>query len=63
MLGNIAASGLDERVRMKAEQFEVHDPDKAMTRFQSLLGKLTRVTKHEVKAESKRRKVKRKRKR
>ncbi|HEV2175638.1 MAG TPA: hypothetical protein VGW33_00315 [Terriglobia bacterium] len=38
---------------MKAEQFEVHDPDKAMTRFQSLLGKLAGVPKGMVEAKRK----------
>ncbi len=32
-------------MRMKAETFEVADPNKAMGRFQSLLGKLVKVPK------------------
>ena len=39
---------------MKAETFEVEDPDKAMGRFQLLLENLVRVPKSEVKAKRKR---------
>jgi len=40
-------------VRMKAETFEVGEPDKAMGRFESLLGKLVKVPKSEIKAKRK----------
>jgi len=39
---------------MKAETFEVGEPDKAMGRFESLLGKLVKVPKSEIKAEAER---------
>jgi hypothetical protein len=41
-------------VRVKAETFEVGEPDKAMRRFESLLGKLVKVPKSEIKAKRKR---------
>ena len=44
--------------RIKAEQFEVDDPEAAMARFKSGLAKLVRVPKSEIKA--KRKRVKRK---
>ena len=52
-------------MRMKADTFEVSDPDQAMGRFQSLLGNLVKVPKSEIKAKRKRAKAaapKRKRK-
>ncbi len=50
-------------MRMKAETFEVADPNKAMGRFKSLLGNLVKVPKSEVEAKIKRTKARRKRKR
>ena len=41
-------------MRVKAETFEVVEPDKAMQRFESVLGKLVKVPKREVKAKRKR---------
>jgi len=41
-------------VRVKADTFEVADPAKAMRRFESLLGKLVKVPKGELKAKRKR---------
>jgi hypothetical protein len=46
--------------RIKAKDFEVSDPDAAMARFKSVLGKLVRVPKTEIKP--KRTKAARKRK-
>jgi hypothetical protein len=40
-------------VRVKAETFEVGEPGKAMRRFESLLGKLVKVPKGEIKAKRK----------
>jgi hypothetical protein len=40
-------------VRVKADTFEVDRPDKAMGRFESLLGKLVKVPKGEIKAKHK----------
>ena len=45
-------------MRLKAEQVEVSDPDKAWTQFQSALRKLVQVPKAEI--ETKRKRVKRK---
>jgi hypothetical protein len=39
---------------VKADTFEVSDPAKAMERFESLLGKLVKVPKGELKANRKR---------
>jgi hypothetical protein len=39
---------------VKADTFEVSDPAKAMERFESLLGKLVKVPKGELKAKRKR---------
>jgi len=41
-------------VREKADTFEVADPQKAMQKFESLLGKLVKVPKSELKAKRKR---------
>jgi hypothetical protein len=41
-------------VRLKAENLEVGEPDKAMGRFESLLRKLVKVPKSEIKAKRKR---------
>ena len=41
-------------MRVKADTFEVADPMKAMERFESLLGKLVKVPKGELKAKRKR---------
>ena len=41
-------------MREKANTFEVAEPDKAMRSFESLLGKLVKVTKGELKAKRKR---------
>ena len=48
-------------MRLKAETFEVENPGEAMTKFESLLGKLVKVPKAEV--EEKRAVAKRNRKR
>jgi len=40
-------------VRVKADTFEVADPANAMRRFESLLGKLVKVPKRELKAKRK----------
>jgi len=40
-------------MRMKAHNFEVKDPDKAMERFKSLLGNLVKVPKSEIRAKPK----------
>jgi hypothetical protein len=47
-------------VRVKAHEFEVADPAKAMGRFESLLGKLVKVPKGELKAKRKRVKARQK---
>jgi len=39
--------------RIKAEEYEVSDPDAAMAKFKSVLGKLVRVPKTEIKASRK----------
>ena len=39
-------------MRTKAEDFEVSDPDKAMQRFQSVLGKVVKAPKTETKAKA-----------
>ena len=41
--GNVEGNG--RRMRIKAEQFEVADPDATMARFEALLGKLVKVPK------------------
>ena len=43
--------------RIKAEDYKVSDPDATMTRFKTLLGKLVRVPKSEIKANPKRKAV------
>ncbi|MGA9059429.1 MAG: hypothetical protein WB763_23300 [Terriglobia bacterium] len=40
-------------MRVKADTFKVEKPDKAMGRFESLLGKLVKVPKGEIKAKHK----------
>ena len=40
-------------MRVKAETFRVGEPGKAMGRFESLLGKLVKVPKGEIKAKHK----------
>jgi hypothetical protein len=47
-------------VRVKANEFEVADPGKAMRNFESLLGKLVKVPKGEIKAKRKRAKARQK---
>ena len=47
-------------MREKADTFEVADPAKAMTRFESLLGKLVKVPKGDIKAKRKRVKARQK---
>lgn len=47
-------------MRVKADEFEVADPAKAMERFESLLGKLVKVPKGELKAKRKRVKARQK---
>jgi len=41
-------------MRMKAEDVQVSDPDEAMRRFKSALGKLVRTPKSAIKAKRKR---------
>ena len=47
-------------MREKADTFEVADPAKAMGRFESLLGKLVKVPKGELKPKRKRAKARQK---
>ena len=47
-------------MREKADTFEVADPAKAMRNFESLLGKLVKVPKSELKAKRKRVKARQK---
>jgi hypothetical protein len=49
-------------VRVKADTFEVAEPAKAMGRFESLLGKLVKVTKGELRAKRKWAKARQKKK-
>jgi hypothetical protein len=43
--------------RIKAEDYKVSDPDATMARFKTLLGKLVRVPKSEIKTKPKRKAV------
>jgi len=47
-------------VRVKADEFEVADPARAMERFESLLGKLVKLPKRNPKAKPKRAKPRQK---
>ena len=46
---DLQATDRSDRVRVKAETFKVGEPEKAMGRFESLLGKLVKVPKGEIK--------------
>ena len=49
-------------MRIKAESFKVNDPDKAMQEFTSLLGKIVKVPKSDVRRKQKKTRLKKRKK-